>query len=298
MERLDAMTAFVAVAELRGFAPAARRLRLPPPKVTRLIAALEAHLGIRLLHRTTRAVRLTDAGARYLERTRRILGEVADAEANARAERLAPAGRLVVAAPRVFGRLEVAPLLCEFLERHPAVVGELHLSDHLANLIDDGVDVALRIGHLDDSSLTARKVGATRRVLVAAPRYLAARRRLRGPADLAAHATIQFTALTPTREWRFVARGRELRVPIAPRLVTNSADAAIGHAERGGGVAMVLAYQAAEAIAAKRLQIVLPGFEPPPAPIQLVYPSARLLSANVRAFVELAATRRWQFVEL
>lgn len=293
------MAAFVAVAELRGFAAAARRLGLPPPKVTRLVAALEARLAIRLLHRTTRAVALTDAGARYLARARRILGEVADAEANARAERLAPSGRLVVAAPRVFGRLEVAPLLCEFLRLHPAVTGELHLNDHLTHLIDDGIDVALRIGQLDDSTLTARRVGATRRVLVAAPAYLAAHRRLRRPADLAAHATIQFTALTPHREWRFVARGRDLRVPIAPRLVTNSAEAAIGHAERGGGVAMVLAYQVAEAVAAGRLQIVLPGFEPPPAPIHLVYPSARLLSANVKAFVELAlATRRWQFVDL
>lgn len=127
MDRLDAMTAFVAVAELRGFAPAARRLRLPPPKVTRLVAALEAHLAIRPLHRTTRAVGLTHAGARYLERARRILGEVADAEANARAERLAPAGRLVVGAAGV-RPAQVAPLLCEFLARHPAVIGELHLS--------------------------------------------------------------------------------------------------------------------------------------------------------------------------
>ncbi len=299
MDRLDAMTAFVTVAELRGFAPAARRLRLPPPTVTRLVAALVERLAIRLLHRTTRAVALTDAGARYLERARRILSEVADAEANARAERTAPAGRLVVAAPQVFGRLEVAPLLCEFLSRHAAVRGELHLNDHLVNLIDDGVDLAVRIGQLDDSSLTVRKVGLTRRVVVAAPGYLAARRRIRSPADLAAHATIQFTALTPVPEWRFVARGRDLRVPIAPRLVTNSAEAAIGHAELGGGVAMVLAYQATEAVSAGRLQVVLPGFEPPPLPIQLVYPSARLLSANVKAFVELAlATRRWQFVEL
>ncbi len=246
----------------------------PPTDVTKAMLDLAAKLGAEALKPgvsvSDRNIAISDTGnynvTVELDRKDDPKGDGAAAIALVDAlEGYSPA-----AGPSVFGRLEVAPLLCEFLVRHPAVIGELHLSDHLANLIDDGVDVALRIGHLDDSSLTARKVGATRRVLVAAPRYLAAHRRLRGPADLAAHATIQFTALTPTREWRFVARGRELRVPIAPRLVTNSADAAVGHAERGGGVAMVLAYQAAEAIAAGRLQVVLPGFEPPPSPIQLL----------------------------
>ncbi|MBK9033802.1 MAG: LysR family transcriptional regulator [Myxococcales bacterium] len=297
MDRLDAMTAFVTVAELRGFAPAARRLGLSPPAVTRLVAGLEARLSIRLLQRTTRSVALTDAGARFLERARRILGDVAEAEAAARAHKSAPAGRLVVAAPTVFGRREVAPLLCEFLTRYPAVTGELTLADRVVHLIDEGVDVAVRIGHLDDSSLTVRKVGETRRVLVAAPSYLAGRTRVRAPADLADHAHIQFTGLQATREWRFVRRGRELRVPLRPAFVTNSADAAIGHAELGGGVAMVLSYQVVDALAAGRLQVVLPSFEPPPLPIQVVYPSARLLSAAVRGFVDLTVARRtWRFV--
>ncbi len=301
MDRLHAMASFVAVADLAGFAPAARRLRLSPSAVTRAIAALEEQLSIQLLHRTTRSVSLTDAGARYLERARRILADVAEAEDSARAERSVPSGRFVVAAPAVFGRREVAPLMCRFLAAHPAVVGELTLADRLINLVDEGVDVAVRIGHLADSSQLARKVGETRRVVVAAPRYLAAHRRPRRPADLGRHRTIQFTSLTPTREWRFhVGRARtELRVSISPSLVTNSADAALGHAELGGGLAMVLAYQAAEAVRAGRLEIVLPGFEPAPVPIQLVYSATRLPSASVRAFVDLTlATCDWRFVTL
>lgn len=296
MDRLDAMTAFAAVAELRGFAPAARRLSLSRPAVTRLVASLEARLGTRLLQRTTRSVALTDAGARYLERARRILSDVAEAEALAQADRAAPTGRLVVAAPSVFGRLHVASVMCTYLERHPAVIGELQLADRAVNLVEEGVDLAVRIGHLSDSSLVARRVGHTRRVVVGAPSYLERRGTPRGPEALTGHDLIQFTALTPQPEWRFARGEREVRVALAPRLVTNSADAAIGHAERGGGLTMVLAYQVASAISAGRLKVVLPGFEPPALPIHLVYPTGRLLSAKVKAFAELVAeTCDWEF---
>jgi len=299
MDRLEAMRTFVAVAELRGFAQAARRLGLSPPAVTRTIAALEEHLLIRLLHRTTRSVTLTDAGARFLDRARRILADVDDAEHAARAERTSPAGRFVVAAPNVFGRREVAPLMCELLARYPAVVGALTLADRLVNLVEEGVDAAIRIGVLEDSSLRVRAVGATRRVAVASPDYLAAHRRLRAPSDLEGHRTIQFTSLTPAPEWRFHRRGEELRVAIQPSFVTNSADAAIAHAERGGGVAVVLAYQVVDQIRAGALDIVLDHFEPPPIPIQIVHPGARLPSANVRAFIDLVLeSPRWSFVEL
>jgi DNA-binding transcriptional LysR family regulator len=298
MDRFTAMRAFVTVAELHGFAAAARRLRISPPVVTRLVAALEEELAIRLLQRTTRSVALTDAGARYLERAQRILADLDEAERTARAERTAPAGRLVIAAPEVFGRREVAPLVCDFLARYPEVTGELVLADRIVNLVEEGVDVAVRIGVLRDSSLRARAVGATRRVVVASPRYLAERRRPRKLADLAGHAVVHFSALTAQPEWRFHRRGREVRVPIAPRLVTNSADAAIGHAERGGGLAMVLAYQVKELVAAGRLEIVLARHEPPPLPIQLVHPATRLPPANLRAFLELAQARSWNFVDL
>ncbi len=296
MDRLDAMSAFATVAELRGFAAAARRLSLSRPAVTRLVAALEARLGTRLLQRTTRTVTLTDAGARYLERTRRILSDVAEAEALAQADRSAPTGRLVVAAPSVFGRLHVAPVMSDFLERHRTVTGELQLADRTVNLVEEGVDLAVRIGHLTDSSLVARRVGHTRRVVVGAPGYLARRGTPRRPEALSGHDLIQFSAVTPLPEWRFTRDGSETRVALSPRLVTNSADAAIGHAERGGGLTMVLAYQVASAVSAGQLRVVLPGFEPPALPIHLVYPTGRLLSAKVKAFAELVAeTCDWEF---
>lgn len=292
------MSVFVAVADLRGFAQAARRLSLSPSAVTRLIAALEDRLGTRLLQRTTRSVTLTDAGARYLARARRILSDVAEAEGAAQAERTIPSGRFVVAAPHVFGRLYVAPLMCEYLSKYRAVTGELALSDRMVNLVEDGIDVAVRIGVLDDSSAIARAVGATRRVVVAAPRYLA-RKKVRGPDDVATHDVIQFTALNPTPEWRFERDGREVRVSFVPKYITNSADAAIGHAELGGGLTMALAYQVIESVRTKKLRVVLRELEPPPLPIHVVYPSTRLLSAKVRAFVELVTARRdWRFVDL
>jgi len=287
MDRLEAMTVFVAVADLRGFAPAARRMGLSPSAVTRFIAALEERLGTRLLQRTTRSVTLTDAGARYLERARRILADVTEAEGAAQAERTVPTGRFVVAAPNVFGRLHVAPLMCTYLAQYPAVTGELTLSDRMANLVEEGIDLAVRIGALEDSSHVARTVGATRRVVVASPKYLAR------------HNVIQFTAINPTPEWRFMQGGAERRVSFVPKYVTNSADAAIGHAERNGGLTMVLAYQVVEAVRAGRLRILLPELEPPPLGIHLVYPSTRLLSAKVRAFVDLVATTcDWRFVDL
>jgi DNA-binding transcriptional LysR family regulator len=299
MDRLDAMAAFVSVADLRSFAQAARRLGVSPSAVTRLVSALEERLSIRLLQRTTRSVTVTDAGARYLERARRILADVGEAESSAQEERTEPRGRFVVTAPSVFGRLNVAPLMCQFLSRYPAVVGELTLSDRMVNLVDEGADTAVRIGVLADSSLYARKVGETRRVVVGSPEYLARRKKLQVPEDAEAHDIIQFTALNPTPEWRFSRDGQQHHVSFAPTFVTNSADAALGHAELGRGLTMVLSYQVMDSVRAGRLKIVLSKFEPPPLPIQLVYPTTRLLSAKVRAFVDLTvATCDWQFTEL
>lgn len=299
MDRLEAMTVFVAVAEAEGFAPAARRLRLSPSTATRWVAALEDHLGTRLLQRTTRSVTLTDAGSRYLERARRILADVAEAEAAADAERSVPTGRLVVTAPNLFGRLHVAPIMGRLLSKYPAVVGELVLGDRMVNLVEDGIDVAVRIGVLEDAGHVARKVGATRRVVVASPNYLKRRGTPRTPDEVASHDVIQFTAIHPTPEWRFVRDNTAIRVGFVPRYITNSADAAIGYAELGGGVTMVLAYQVAEAIRAGRLGVLLEDFEPPALPIHVVYPTTRLLSAKVRALIELIdSTCDWRFVEL
>jgi DNA-binding transcriptional LysR family regulator len=296
MDRIDAMQAFVAVADLRGFAPAARKLGLSPSAVTRLVAALEDRLGARLLQRTTRSVTLTDVGARYLERARRILADVEEAEGSAEGERNRPSGRLVVSAPVGFGRLHVSPLMSAYLTRYPEVSGELRLADRMINLVEDGVDLAVRIGHLADSSLVARHVGEMRRIVVASSDYLKQRGEPKTPQAVASHATIQFGAMSASPDWRFVDDGRDIRIVCAPRFTTNSADAAIQYAEQGGGLTRVLAYQAAGAIKAGRLKIVLAKFEQPPLPIHLVYPTSRLLSAKVRAFVDLVVeSSDWHF---
>lgn len=299
MDRIEAMGVFVAVADHHGFAPAARRLGLSPSAVTRLVAALEERLGTRLLQRTTRSVTLTDAGTRYLERARRILSDIEEAEGAAQAERREPTGRLVVTASNLFGRMSVAPVMSAYLARYPGVVGELILADRVVNLVEEGIDVAVRIGVLSDSSQHARRVGETRRVVVGSPAYLARRGSPRTPEELAEHAVIQFTGLHPAPEWRFFGAEQARTIALSPAFVTNSADAALGHAERDGGLAMVLAYQVVAAVRAGRLAVVLPDFEPPPLPIHLVYPSARLLSAKVRAFVELVVeTCDWRFSTL
>jgi DNA-binding transcriptional LysR family regulator len=298
MDRIDAMQAFVAVADLRGFAPAARKLGQSPSNVTRLIAALEDRLGARLLQRTTRSVTLTDAGSRYLERARRILSDVEEAEAAAEGERTRPSGRLVVSAPVGFGRLHVSPLMSAYLMRYGEVAGELRLSDRMINLVEDGVDLAVRIGHLPDSSLVARHVGEMRRIVVASPGYLQARGEPKRPAAIGSHETIQFGAASASSEWQFVEDGSEVRIASTPRFTTNSSDAAIEYAERGGGLTRVLAYQAADAIKRGGLKIVLAKFEQSPLPIHLVYPTSRLLSAKVRTFIDLVIEiSDWHFGE-
>jgi DNA-binding transcriptional LysR family regulator len=284
------------VADLQGFAPAARKLGLSPSGVTRLVAALEERLGARLLQRTTRKVALTDAGARYLERARRILTDVEEAEGSAEGEQTRPGGRLVVSAPVGFGRLHVSPVVSAYLERYPEVSADLRLSDRMINLVEDGVDLAVRIGHLPDSTLVGRHVGEMRRIVVASQDYLARRGEPKTPQDIAAHQTIQFGAMMASPDWRFVEDGREVRIACSPRLSTNSADAAVQYAEQGGGLTRVLAYQAAASLKAGRLRIVLAPFEPPPLPIHIVYPTSRLLSAKVRTFIDLVTEiSDWHF---
>jgi len=289
MDRLDAMQAFVAVADLEGFAPAARKLGLSPSAVTRLIAALEERLGARLLQRTTRQVTLTDAGSRYLERARRILADVEEAEDAVEGERTRPEGRLVISAPVGFGRLHVSPIVTAYLKRYPDVGVDLRLTDRVVNLVEDGVDAAVRIGHLPDSTLVARHVGEMRRIVVASPGYLRARGEPKRPADIAAHDMIQFGAMTAAPDWRFVENGREIRIASSPRFASNSSDAAIQYAEQDGGLTRVLAYQAAASLKAGRLRIVLAEFEQPALPIHIVYTTSRLLSAKVRTFIDLVA---------
>ena len=296
MDRIDAMQVFVAVADLEGFAPAARKLKLSPSAVTRLIAALEERLGARLLQRTTRSVTLTDAGSRYLERARRILADVEEAERAAEGERTRPSGRLVVSAPLGFGRLHVSPVMSVYLKRYPEVSGELRLEDRMINLVEDGIDLAVRIGHLADSTLVARHVGEMRRIVVASPTYLKARGEPKTPEAIASHDTIQFGTAVGVADWRFLEAGKEVRITYAPRFSSNSSDAAIQYAAEGGGLTRVMAYQAAEALKAGKLRIVLEKFELQALPIHIVYPTSRLLSAKVRTFIDLVTDiADWHF---
>ncbi|GJD94206.1 LysR family transcriptional regulator [Methylobacterium iners] len=300
MDRLDAIAAFVAVCDARGFAPAARRLGISPSAATRLIAGLEDRLGTRLLQRTTRSLHLTEAGERYLAQARNILGAVAESEEIARGARTSPRGRLAVAAPVIFGRTHVASLLARYMARHPDMTAELQLNDRNVGLVEEGVDVAVRIGPLDASGLVARRLGTTRRVVVASPDYLARRGTPQHPGELQGHDTIGFGAFENAPAWTFAdpsQGGRDVRVSITPRLTTNSGDAALDFARSGAGLVRPLLYQVTRDVAAGGLVLVLTEHEPPPLPIHAVYPSARWLPAKVRAFVDLAAeTTSWQFL--
>ena len=281
------MSAFVTVCETESLTAAARRLGLSPSVMSRQIAALEARLGTRLFHRTTRSLSLTDSGQRYLDRARRILADLDEAERVAQSDRTEPRGRLSVTAPLIFGRLHVAPLLARFVRDHPKVSVDLTLSDRFVNLVEEGHDLAIRIGHLPDSQLIARRFGETRRALVASPAYLERAPLPHQPVDLTRHDTIAFMPAAPSSEWHFTEEGRDVAVRLAPRFVTNSGDTAIALALDGVGIARVLYYQVKDAIAEGRLVEVLASFAPEPMPIHAVYPSARLLSGKVRAFLEL-----------
>ncbi|HLZ65525.1 MAG TPA: LysR family transcriptional regulator [Aliidongia sp.] len=295
-DRFEVMQAFIAVCDAQGFSAGARKVGLSPSVVTRMVAGLETRLDVRLLHRTTRSVRLTDAGARYLERARRIVAEVEEAELSAQEERGEPTGRLVVAAPVVFGRLHATPLLTRYLELYPKVSVELQLANHFVNLVEEGVDVAIRVGELVDSGLIARNVGQTRRTLVASPAYLAKCGVPQAPSELAGHRLIAFSGAASRREWPFWSEGTVSPMPVSPQFFSNSGDAAIDHAIAGGGIVSALSYQVVAACRAGRLVEVLQAFAPPPLPIQAVFPTSRLLSRKVRAFIDLVelSASAWQ----
>jgi DNA-binding transcriptional LysR family regulator len=288
MDRLETMRVFVAVAEAEGFAQAARRLAMSAPAVTRAISALEKRVGTRLLHRTTRVVRLTDAGTRFFADCKRILSEIEEAEGSAAGSHTEPRGRLAVTASLMFGRLYVSPVIVDFLARYPQVTVRCVFADRVVDLLEEGLDVAVRIANLPDSSFTAIKVGAVRRIVCASPEYLAARGTPETPADLESHDAVVFSQNASTSEWVFNAGTVLERVRLNPLLSVNSADVAIAAAIAGRGVTRVLSYQAAEELRAGRLQIVLANHEPPPIPVSVVFPEGRRAAAKVRAFVDFA----------
>lgn len=284
MDRLDTMRAFVAVAGQGSFAEAARRLRLSPSAVTRAVAQLEAQLGVTLFHRTTRSVKLTERGTIHLESCRAILDDLDQAERRVRGEDARPRGLLTIAAPILFGRLHILPIVNRLLRDQPDLNVRLNLSDRNVQLAEEGVDVAVRIGELIDSSLIAVRLGEVTRTLVASPAYLAARGVPQTPGDLQHHDLITFEGIGAASDWRPGDHAARLE----PRLSVNSGDAALAAAEAGLGVTRALSYQVRQGIEAGRLVPVLEAFTPPAIPVSALYPARRVGSANVAAFMKAA----------
>lgn len=292
MDKLRAMEIFVRIVEAGSLTAAATALDTSLTSVVRSLATLEGALGTRLLNRTTRRIALTDEGREYFERCRRVLAEVEEAENALSARQAKPAGKLALTAPVMFGRLHVGPVLADFLAAHPAVKAELMLFDRVVDLLDEGMDAAIRIGHLRDSSLVAVPLGTTRRVVCASPGYLRRAGTPRRPADLAGHRCLQFLGVAPGSEWEFAdSDGKPLRVPVKGLLATNQIDVALDACRKGLGCGAFLDYQVRDALAAGKLRRILPAYEPAPIPVQLVYPHSRLLSSRVRSFVDWAVPR-------
>lgn len=291
MDRLEAMSILVAAVDAGSLSAAARRLGTPLATVSRKVSDLERHLRTRLVKRSSRRLTLTDAGGSYVAACRRILEEVREAERSATGEYSTPRGVLNVTAPIVLGRLHVLPVASEFLLTHPDIHIGLTLTDRTSNLLEEHIDLAVRIGALPDSSMVAVHLGSVRRVVCASPRYVAERGTPLSPHDLRTHDCITFEGLAAADAWTFqVGRDGET-VPVQSRLVVNTAESAIDAAVAGVGITRVLSYQVADALRAGTLTLALTSFEPPPWPVSLVYAGARLLPLKLRAFIDFAAPK-------
>jgi DNA-binding transcriptional LysR family regulator len=300
MDRLDDLALYVSIIDAGSLVGAARRTRLSPASVTRRLGALEQRLGVRLLERNTRRIAPTEAGRRLANHARALLADFENAMRDAAGESIAPRGMLRLSAPLLFGRRHLAPVTMAYLKAFPEVSVELTLADRPVDLIEEGVDVALRIAHLADSSLVARRVGLVRRIRVASPQYLATAGTPRRPEDLAAHDIVLFFNHANSADWHFVDRAkRDQVVRVNARFRVNRAEAAIVAARDGHGVLSVLSYQVASELADGSLVRILRRFERPPIPVQLVVPTARLMPPRVRAFLDFAVPRlsAWSVLE-
>lgn len=291
MDRLHVITVFIAVAEEQSFAAGGRRLGMSPPAVTRAITALETRLGVRLLERTTRHVRVTEAGRRYLDDARRIVAELDEADDAAAGSNAAPRGHLSVTAPVLFGRLYVTPGIVDYLQRYPDMEVAAMFVDRVTSLVEEGIDVAVRIGELPDSTLRAIPVGGVLRMIVASPAYLAQHGAPRTPQELAQHTIVAATGASVPPDWRFMQEGELRTVRIKPRLAVNSNDAAIEAVRCGLGLTRLLSYQAAAGLASGELVAVLEDYVAAPVPIHIVHRDSRQGSARIRSFVDLMVTR-------
>ncbi|MDM9622937.1 LysR family transcriptional regulator [Rhizobium sp. AC44/96] len=288
MDRWQAMRIFVKVAETESFADTARQMHMSPPAVTRAVAALEDVIGARLFVRTTRSVKMTEAGLRYLEDCRRILADIAESEAAAGGCYAVPTGMLSVTASVMFGQMYVLPVVTEYLDTYQAMRARTLFIDRPVNIVDEGIDVAIRIGHLADSTLAAIKVGTVRRVVCGSPAYFERHGVPNVPADLKAHRMALPTSAWASPEWRFAG---EHRVTIDAVLQCNTNEAAITAAREGWGLTRVLNYQIGPALIAGDLQIVLGEYEDDALPIHVLHPEGRHAPAKVRAFVDMVVSR-------
>lgn len=291
MDRFHLMTVFVAVAEAESFAAAARRLRMSPPAVTRAIASLEERLGVRLLTRTTRLVRTTDAGSRYLEDARRILIEADEADEAAAGINATPRGHLAVTAPVLFGKIYVMPVITAYQTTFKETTVSALFVDRVVNLVDEGLDVGIRIGSLPDSSLRAIRVGQVRRVVCASPAYLKKHGTPKIPADLAQHSLIAATSVSAGQEWTFAKGKEKVGIRLSPRILVNTNDGALEAARSGFGLTRLISYQVANELAAGTLKAVLTNFEEASLPVHVIHREGRHGSAKVRSFVDLAVER-------
>jgi DNA-binding transcriptional LysR family regulator len=293
MDRIDAMKVFVAALDEGSLAGAARKLGRSPAAVSRAIAFLEARVGAELLHRTTRSIKLSEAGERYLAACRRVLTELEEADIIAAGERSAPRGTLTLTAPVTSGETVLRPILDAFLEAYPTVSARLYLLDRPVNLIEEGIDLALRIAQLPDSTLLAIRAGEVRLVVAAAPRYLAQHPRIQEPGDLNKHQIIAFTQ-RGLDAWSFPplpGSSVPRTVHFTPRLVINSIRGTVASAVDGRGVTRLLSYQIAEQVREGALEIILRGDEPPPLPVHMISPHGRISVPKVRAFIDFAMPR-------
>jgi DNA-binding transcriptional LysR family regulator len=290
VDKLLAMTTFVRIVDKGSLTAAANALDISLPTVVRTLAALERQLGVSLLNRTTRRIHLTDAGARYLERCRAILSEVQDAEAKLNSSQAEPQGRLSVTASMSFGRRYVAPIVSEFIRRHKEVNVDMLFVDRVVNVVEEGLDVAVRIGHLRDSSLVAIRIGEVRRVVCASPQYLRRHGIPRAPEDVRAHRCVRHIGLSPRNEWNFRIGRRAMSIPITCALVSNEIDSTLNACLNGLGLGMFLSYQTAPYRESNKIRYVLEEFETESVPVHVVYPHTRRLSTTVRVFVDECVT--------
>ncbi|MBR1227058.1 MULTISPECIES: LysR family transcriptional regulator [unclassified Bradyrhizobium] len=291
MDRFEAMSLVLAVAEAGSLSAAARRQKTPLATVSRKVSELEAHLQTKLFNRSSRALVPTDAGRSYIAASKRILADVAEAERTASGEYTTPRGDLIVSSPFAFGRLHLVPVMAEFVAVFPEVDIQLDLQDRPVNLVEDHVDVALRIGILTDSSLIAIRIGEIRRVLCASPAYLKSRGTPKSPEDLSTHDCISFLPFHSSTTWTFKRDQTEYVVPVRSRLVLNNLEATCDAARAGMGIAAAFSYQLAESIKSGELVLLLQDFEPPPLPVSLVYPPNRFMPVKLRAFLDFALPR-------